>query len=198
MSLSLWSCLIVDMKWKKSEIGQKFKLLICLKFPSWEGRWMGDYAIHVVAAILRMLCDLCTLPICSNVMLDEYPVRTRLVNYYIQAQHSLSSRCSNFNVFWGKFYVEIYSKNIRYGEIVASKQSYVDNWWPDNWGWTVFVQFKVGVTFRILYQHSLYCSYQPCALRAFRVVFCNLFLIFILRLFLKLLCREERPRHAWM
>ena len=44
---------------------------------------------------------------------------------------------------------------VLYGDIVASKQSYVDNWWPHNQGWIVFGQLKVGVTFSIAYQHSL-------------------------------------------
>ena len=36
--------------------------------------------VHVVAAILRMLRDPRTLPVCSSIMIGEYPVRTRLVN----------------------------------------------------------------------------------------------------------------------
>ena len=35
--------------------------------------------LYVVAAILRMLRDLRTLPVCSSIMLDEYPTRTGLV-----------------------------------------------------------------------------------------------------------------------
>ena len=45
----------------------------------------------VVAAILR------TLPVCSSFMIYEYPVRTRLVYFYILAWRSLSSQRSNFN-----------------------------------------------------------------------------------------------------
>ena len=36
--------------------------------------------LHVVAAILRMLRDPRTLPICSSIMIGEYPIRTRLDN----------------------------------------------------------------------------------------------------------------------
>ena len=36
--------------------------------------------LHLLAAILHMLRDLHTLPVCSSVMIGEYPVRTRLVN----------------------------------------------------------------------------------------------------------------------
>ena len=46
-----------------------------LKLPWRDGSWMGDYAI-VVAAILRTPREL---HVCSNVMIGEYPVWTRLV-----------------------------------------------------------------------------------------------------------------------
>ena len=38
--------------------------------------------LHVVAAILRTLrgCDPRMLPVCSSIMIGEYPLRTRLVN----------------------------------------------------------------------------------------------------------------------
>ena len=59
-----------------------------------------ETTLHVVAAILRMPRDPCTLPVCSSVMISEYPVRTNasLLVYYIQARRSLSSRRSNFKL----------------------------------------------------------------------------------------------------
>ena len=39
-----------------------------------------ETTLHVVAAILHTLRDLRMLPVCSNVMIGEYPVWTRLVN----------------------------------------------------------------------------------------------------------------------
>ena len=40
-----------------------------------------ETTLHVVAAIWRTLRDPHTLPVCSSIMIDEYPVQTRLVNY---------------------------------------------------------------------------------------------------------------------
>ena len=49
------------------------ELIIYLKFPGWET------TLYEVAAILRMLRDPRMLPVCSSVMINEYPVQTRLV-----------------------------------------------------------------------------------------------------------------------
>ena len=38
-----------------------------------------EITLHLVAAILRMLRDPHTLPVCSSVMIGEHPIRTRLV-----------------------------------------------------------------------------------------------------------------------
>ena len=51
-----------------------------------------ETTLHVVAAILRMLRDPRMLPVCSSIMLVEYPVRTRLVNYSTTFRHGVVSR----------------------------------------------------------------------------------------------------------
>ena len=48
--------------------------------------------LHVVAAILQKLCDPHMLPICSSIMIDEYPVRTRLVSLYTTFRRGIVSR----------------------------------------------------------------------------------------------------------
>ena len=50
--------------------------MMALKLPS-SG---SETTLHMVAAILRILRDPRTLPVCSSIMIGEYPARTRLVN----------------------------------------------------------------------------------------------------------------------